>query len=73
MVFVTLEDETGTVNVIIWKHLRERQRSVLLQSRLLAVYGVWQHQNNVRHLIAHYLKGCAPLLGRLATNSRDFH
>lgn len=73
VVFVTLEDETGTVNVIIWKHLRERQRSVLLQSRLLAVYGVWQHQNNVRHLIAHYLKDCTPLLGRLATNSRDFH
>ncbi len=73
VVFVTLEDETGTVNVIIWKHLRERQRSVLLQSRLLAVYGVWQHQNNVRHLIAHYLKDCTPLLGRLTTNSRDFH
>ncbi|HEX5312537.1 error-prone DNA polymerase [Aquabacterium sp.] len=73
VVFVTLEDETGTVNVIIWKHLRERQRSVLLQSRLLAVYGVWQHQNQVRHLIAHYLKDCTPLLGRLATTSRDFH
>ena len=73
VVFVTLEDETGTVNVIIWKQIRERQRSVLLQARLMAVYGVWQREGAVCHLIAHYLKDCTPLLGRLNTSSRDFH
>jgi error-prone DNA polymerase len=73
VVFVTLEDETGTVNVVVWKRLRDRQRQELLHSRLLAVHGVWQCQDDVRHLIAHHLRNLTPLLGRLATESRDFH
>ncbi|MDE2593419.1 MAG: error-prone DNA polymerase [Burkholderiales bacterium] len=73
VVFVTLEDETGTVNVIVWKSLRDRQRSVLLQSRLMAVYGVWQREGDVSHLVAHHLRDLTPLLGRLNTVSRDFH
>ncbi|MDO9196893.1 error-prone DNA polymerase, partial [Rhodoferax sp.] len=77
VVFVTLEDETGQVNVIVWKSLRERQRTELLRSRLLAVYGVWQRDaetgGEVRHLIAGHLKDLTPLLGALATQSRDFH
>ena len=77
VVFVTLEDETGSVNVIVWKSLREQQRSALLYSRLLAVYGVWQRDaetgGEVRHLIAKRLKDLTPLLGALATRSREFH
>ena len=73
VVFVTLEDETGTVNVIVWPHLKQRQRQELMHARLLAVYGVWQRQGEVRHLVAHHLKDLTPLLGRLATHSRDFH
>ena len=73
VVFVTLEDETGTVNVVVWKRLRDRQRQALLHSRLLAVHGVWQREGDVRHLIAHHLRDLTPLLGRLATESRDFH
>jgi error-prone DNA polymerase len=77
VVFVTLEDETGTVNVIVWKSLRERQRPELLRSRLLAVYGVWQRDDEsggqVRHLIAKRLKDLTHLLGDLATQSREFH
>ena len=42
VVFVTLEDETGSVNVIVWKVVKERFRQEVYQSRLLAVYGVWQ-------------------------------
>ncbi|WP_028998847.1 error-prone DNA polymerase [Azohydromonas australica] len=72
VVFVTLEDETGTVNVIVWRSLREQQRQELLHSRLLAVYGVWQREGEVRHLIARRLHDLTPLLGRLATESRDF-
>ena len=71
--FVTLEDETGTVNVVVWTHVRDRHRQALLHARLLAVYGVWQREGEVRHLIAHYLHDMTPLLGRLATTSRDFH
>ena len=71
-VFVTLEDETGTVNVIVWKDLRERQRSELLHSRLMAVFGIWQRQGEVRHLLARRLVNLTPWLGRLASASRDF-
>ena len=73
VVFVTLEDETGTVQVIIWKALRERQRSELTRSRLMAVYGTWQREGEVCNLIAGRLEDLSPLLGRLATESRDFH
>ena len=72
-----LEDETGSVNVIVWKSLREKQRSELLHSRLMAVYGVWQRDEEsggeVRHLIAQHLVNLTPLLGGLATRSREFH
>jgi len=77
VVFVTLEDETGTVQVIVWKALRERQRAALLQSRLLAVYGRWQRtgegEHTVMHLIAQHLVNLTPLLGGLTSSSRDFH
>lgn len=46
VVFVTLEDETGNVNVIVWKSLREKQRNELLNSRLMAVYGEWQRNTD---------------------------
>ena len=80
-IFVTLEDETGPVNVIVWKSLRvdEQQRNALLRSRLLAVQGEWQRDKDsgghVRHLIAQRFVDLTPLLGRIAglTTSRDFH
>jgi error-prone DNA polymerase len=79
-IFVTLEDETGPVNVIVWKSLREQQRDHLLKARLLAVDGIWQRDvdsgGQVRHLVAKRLKDLTPLLGRLgrqAGGSRDFH
>jgi error-prone DNA polymerase len=76
VVFVTLEDETGSVNVIVWKSLKDKQRPELLRSRLLAVYGVWQRDvesgGEVRHLIARHLKDLTPLLGGLTTASREF-
>ena len=73
VVFVTLEDESGSVQVIVWKALRDRQRRTLLQARLLAVHGTWQRQGAVCHLIAGYLEDLTPLLGELITVSRDFH
>ncbi|HEX5739727.1 MAG TPA: error-prone DNA polymerase, partial [Hydrogenophaga sp.] len=73
VVFVTLEDETGVVQVIVWKSLRDRQRNELIRSRLLAVRGVWQREGEVCNLIAGHLEDLTPLLGRLATESRDFH
>ncbi|QIM51676.1 error-prone DNA polymerase [Hydrogenophaga crocea] len=74
VVFVSLEDETGVVQVIVWRRIRERFRQVLLHARLLAVYGHWQREGPVGNLIAGYLEDLTPLLGQLATGrSRDFH
>ncbi|HYD79206.1 MAG TPA: error-prone DNA polymerase [Paucimonas sp.] len=70
--FVTLEDETGFVNVIVWPALIETFRRELLASTLLGVYGVWQCESNVRHLVAKRLVDLSPLLGGLSTRSRDF-
>jgi error-prone DNA polymerase len=72
VVFVTLEDESGTVNVIVWKSVKEKQREPLLRSKLLAVYGQWQREGEVRHLVAQYLLDQSHLLGKLASTSRDF-
>jgi error-prone DNA polymerase len=72
-IFVSLEDETGTVQVICWKRIREQQRAPLLHARLLGVYGTWQREGDVMNLIAGKLEDLTPLLGRLTTESRDFH
>jgi error-prone DNA polymerase len=71
-IFVTLEDETGSINVIVWRHVRERQRQTLLRSRLLAVAGQWQARDGVAHLVARRLVDMTAWLGRLAAPSRDF-
>jgi error-prone DNA polymerase len=72
VVFVTLEDETGAVNVIVWPAVVEAQRQPLLASTLLTVYGVWQCQGEVRHLVAKKLIDHSVLLQGLATKSRNF-
>jgi len=71
--FVTLEDETGTINVIVWPDLVERHRKEVLNARLMTVYGVWQVQGEVRHLVARRIVDDTALLGNLATASRNFH
>ncbi|MCC7487912.1 MAG: error-prone DNA polymerase [Burkholderiales bacterium] len=73
VVFVTLEDETGCVNVVVWRRLVERQRRELLGARLLGVDGLVQREGEVVHLVARRLTDHSRLLGRLATRSRDFH
>lgn len=70
--FVTLEDETGNVNVIVWPALIRQQRKELLNSGLLGVYGIWQSENNVHHLIAKRLVDLSHLLVNFKKNSRDF-
>ena len=75
VVFVTLEDETGSVNVIVWKAVKEQFREVVYRARLMAVYGVWQRDEGgeVRHVVAKRLVDLTHLLGELSTVSRDFH
>ncbi|WP_205948779.1 error-prone DNA polymerase [Pseudomonas viridiflava] len=70
--FVTLEDEFGMVNVVVWRDLAERQRKVLVGSQLLQVFGRLESKSGVRHLIAQRLYDLTPLLTGLDVRSRDF-
>src|SRR5690606_14789938 len=72
-IFVTLEDETGPVNVVVRNELIERQRRELLGATLLGVYGTWQSASGVHHLIAQRLVDLSALLGGLPARSRNFH
>ncbi len=73
VVFVTLEDETGYLNLIVWDSLVRRSRSTLLGARLMAVQGRVQKEGEVLHVIAERLEDLSALLGELAVQSRDFH
>ncbi|WP_371321473.1 error-prone DNA polymerase [Pseudomonas yamanorum] len=70
--FVTLEDEFGNINVVVWRDLAERQRQALVGSRLLKVDGRWEAVGEVRHLIAGRLTDLTPLLSGISVRSRDF-
>jgi len=70
--FVTVEDETGQVNLIVWRDLSDRQRTVLLGARLLGVSGVVQREGDVLHVVARRLEDRSRLLGELEARSRDF-
>ena len=75
VIFVTLEDETGQVNLIVWPKIIERYRKELLGASLLAAYGQWQRDasGRVTHLIAGRLVDHSAMLGELVAPSRDFH
>ena len=72
-IFVTLEDECGGMNLLIWADLAERQRRVLLGSQLLGVVAEIQRAEGVQHLVCRRLENHSDLLGELRVVSRDFH
>jgi error-prone DNA polymerase len=71
--FVTIEDETGHVNLIVWQRVAAAQRAALLESSLLAVSGTVQRQGDVLHVIAQRLENLSRLLGSLVVEARNFH
>ncbi|HEX3951745.1 MAG TPA: error-prone DNA polymerase [Steroidobacteraceae bacterium] len=71
--FVTLEDETGYVNLIVWNRVAIEQRAALLESRLLEVQGKLQREGDVQHVIAARLTNLSSMLGELVVASRNFH
>jgi error-prone DNA polymerase len=75
--FVTLEDETGQVNLVVWERTGLAQRRALVESRLMEVRGELQREGQVTHVIAHRMTDrsalLAELLAGLRTASRDFH
>ena len=71
--FVTLEDETGNTNVIVWRDLAEKERCALIASRLMIVHGKLEHQGPISHLIALHMEDASHLLADLSVVSHDFH
>jgi len=72
VIFVTLEDETGQINLVLWKQVAEQYRAALLNARLLGVAGELQIEGQVIHVIARQLFDHSDLLGDLSVHSRDF-
>jgi error-prone DNA polymerase len=72
VIFVTLEDETGQINLVLWKQVAEQFRAALLNARLLGVTGELQIEGKVIHVIAQRLFDHSNLLGNLSVRSRDF-
>ena len=73
VVFITLEDETGMANIVVWASVGERQRKEMLTAQLLTVHGHVERQGEVVHVVAGQLRDDTHLLGRLKITSRDFH
>ncbi len=73
VVFMTLEDETGYMNLVIWPRVLERWRAAILGASLLAVSGQLQRESGVTHLIVARAADLSGLLSGLDAPSRDFH
>lgn len=71
--FVTIEDESGLVNIVVWRDIGDAQRPALVGSRLLEVRGELQREAGVTHVIARQLVDRSRWLGALVAPSRDFH
>jgi error-prone DNA polymerase len=72
VIFVTLEDETGYVNLVVWSRIADAHRKAMLGARLLGVRGRMQRQGEVRHVVVDALEDCSALLGRLTAKARNF-
>lgn len=73
VIFMTLEDETGNINVILWKGIQERFREEILTGRILYIKGTLEHQHGVANVIAAYIQQHDNALPNLKSKSRDFH
>ncbi|MDB2578347.1 OB-fold nucleic acid binding domain-containing protein [Tateyamaria sp.] len=65
VIFITLEDETGVVNVIVWRNIYERFRRAVVAGRLLRVTGRMQRAHDVTHVLAEQIEDISPLLDQL--------
>jgi error-prone DNA polymerase len=72
VIFVTLEDETGYVNLVVWSRIADAHRKAMLGARLLEVRGRLQREGEVRHVVVDALADRSALLGRLTTKARSF-
>jgi len=73
VIFMTLEDETGNISVVIWKDLQQRFRKAIMTGRVLLIKGIMESKNTVIHVIAGEVIDCSEQLEDLTLKSRDFH
>ncbi len=73
VLFMTLEDEAGSVNVVIWPQVVDTYRREVLGATMVSVAGVTQREGEVVHLIARKIVDLSWMLGELSTHSRNFH
>ena len=73
VIFLTLEDETGMINVVVWRAVAQCQRKILLGTNLMGVHGIIEREGEVVHLIAGRLVNHSAMLQEFITRSRDFH
>ena len=66
VIFLTLEDETGVVNVIVWRHVYERFRRAVIAGRMLRVTGRVQRAHSVTHVLAEKIEDLSQMLDSLA-------
>ena len=67
VIFLTLEDETGVANIVVWQKTYERFRRAVIAGRLLRVTGPIQRDGKVVHVIARLVEDISPMLDALAT------
>ena len=70
--FITIEDETGVANLVIWPSLYERQRRIILAAAMIGVQGRIQREGEVVHLVAHQLTDLSADLASVGERDDDF-
>lgn len=73
VLFMTLEDETGNINVVIWKSLQQRRRQEVLQGKIVMIKGILERKDSVIHVIAGDIENASSVLPGFDQESRDFH
>ena len=71
VIFITLEDETGVANVVVWRSMYEKYRRAVISGRLLRVTGKIQRENGVVHVVAEKIEDLSPMLDELLTGHED--
>lgn len=71
VIFLTLEDETGVVNIVVWRKLYETYRRAVIAGRLLRVTGRIQRENGVVHVVAEAIEDISPMLDTLLHTSQN--
>ncbi|MFK7764689.1 MAG: OB-fold nucleic acid binding domain-containing protein [Roseobacter sp.] len=71
VIFITLEDETGVINIIVWRHIYEKFRRAVIAGRMLRVTGRLQRAHTVTHVLAEHIEDVSSMLDTLVSQERE--